>query len=282
VPTADAANTSEKAVAAFSALPDAIVTFEDDFSDPASGWPVEDISQRKMEYVDGEYRILTRSPGFYVSATSAKMPYFNDFSVHVDARAVAGASGLEYAVAFGTSGSRDFYYFGVDPSDRTYNLRRRQPDGWINLVPRRPSPAVRAGGLTNVLGVEREGTNVALYLNGERITAVRAVGIPAGQVILMVNNLAASGGAAAHFDNLVITGDALPTETPTPSPTVELTATATAEPPSPTATETAVESQTPDPPTDAATATEPAATPTASESAAPDQTRLYLPALARG
>jgi hypothetical protein len=254
--------------------------FADDFSDPSSGWAVVDHPLQRLEYLDGEYRILLPEPGYHTWSTTLRMPAFASFIAEVDARAVSEEPGVEYGFFFGARHSEDLYYFGVDPALRSYTMRRRQPGGWLTIVAPRPSTAIEPGGGRNRLGVEHRESMVTLYVNGERLTRVRQEGIPADRVYLMVNNSAAPGGADVRFDDISVRGDALPTVTSTPTDTEPAT-------PSPTATTTpellATEPPSPATPTHTATAAPPPSpTATAPTSTEPAPSRLYLPSLRNG
>src|SRR5689334_11201942 len=67
------------------------VLFQDDFSNPASGWMVTKKDYAEFGYLEGEYRILLNKPDFNTYSLLPKQT-FDNCSVEADVRLVAGPS----------------------------------------------------------------------------------------------------------------------------------------------------------------------------------------------
>ena len=74
--------------------------YTDNFSDPASGWPVDDDSNRRYAYTDGQYQIWVKNPAAGWWATPGAKA--TDFTASVSARRTSGTSGA-YGIRFGIS-----------------------------------------------------------------------------------------------------------------------------------------------------------------------------------
>src|SRR5437764_11291819 len=65
------------------------ILFQDDFSNPASGWMAYKTDYAEFGYVDGEYRILLNKADFNTYSLLPKQT-FGNCSVEVDVRLAAG------------------------------------------------------------------------------------------------------------------------------------------------------------------------------------------------
>ena len=142
--------------------------FFDDFSNPASGWPVGEDVLVRIEYLDGEYRILSKDGNYFYLFRSPSCSREN-YVVEVDAR-WAGTPGDSYGLVFGISGNFSQYYlFYVSADFGDYALVRRDPAGITLLQPFTTSPAVLPGRATNHLKATRNGSQITLEVNGSML-----------------------------------------------------------------------------------------------------------------
>ena len=86
--------------------------FKDDFSSPSSGWAVKDDEYVRSEYVNGEYRVLTKDDRYYYlyAAPSCSVPEFKNYSVDLDVHWV-GEPGFAYGIVY-----------EISPDFEQYNL----------------------------------------------------------------------------------------------------------------------------------------------------------------
>ena len=139
--------------------------FSDDFSNPASGWEVGDDAYARAEYLNGEYRILTKRSG-YTYLFRAPTCNRQNYIVEADAR-WAGTPGVGYSLVFGIAGDFSQYYlFPVNTDYQQYWLVRRDPGVWVTLVGATHSPAIHSGTASNHLRVTRSGSQITLEVNG--------------------------------------------------------------------------------------------------------------------
>ncbi len=139
--------------------------FSDDFRNPASGWPVGEDDLVRVEYLDGEYRILSKN-GEYIYIFRSPSCDRESYVVEVDARWV-GTPGLSYGIVFGiTPDFSQYYLFDVSADFGDFLLARRDPGGFTLVVPPTSSSAIQGGGASNHLKVTRSGGQITLEVNG--------------------------------------------------------------------------------------------------------------------
>jgi predicted outer membrane repeat protein len=139
--------------------------FFDDFSDPASGWAVVDDTYVRSEYLDGEYRVLTKQAGYFY-LFSAPTCDRRSYVVEADARWV-GSPGSGYGLMFGLIGDfEEFYLFDINTDYKRFRLLRADPTDWTVVVPITDAPAIKGGTASNHLKVTRDGDQITLEVNG--------------------------------------------------------------------------------------------------------------------
>ncbi len=141
----------------------------DDFSNPASGWPVGEDDDLRTEYLDGEYRTLTKNNRIMYPIAAPNCDRVN-YVLEVDARWV-GAPGASYGLIFGITGSPDeFYLFHMNTVFREYELLHF--DDGNKIVQRSFSDAINPGSGVNHLKVIRDGDQITLEVNGVTLATV--------------------------------------------------------------------------------------------------------------
>jgi hypothetical protein len=173
--------------------------FEDDFSDPGSGWPESEDEQGRSGYLNGEYQIRVDTPNnrrWTIPAVAG----LEDFVVEVSSRRVAEVSGTE-GILFGRDEARTMYWlFQVDDRGRYRLVRQSDEAGQETLVPWTAHPAIRTGLGWNQLMVVRRGGEMGLYANWERLGLVTEPRLPAVSRQGLGGGAEAMGGADHRFE----------------------------------------------------------------------------------
>jgi hypothetical protein len=145
--------------------------FYDDFSQASSGWAVGEDEDVGSEYLNGEYRVLTKNDDYYymfMAPASCKRQYYQ---VEVDARWV-GEPGYSYGIVYGIKDDWSQYYlFGVNSEYQILDLYQIR-DGYISELSHRYSSAIRTGANTNHLKVTRKFEQLLLEINGTVVSDV--------------------------------------------------------------------------------------------------------------
>lgn len=184
--------------------------FFDDFSDPASGWYVGEDKYAKWEYLNGEYRILSKDDGYYYYSDSATCAREN-YSVEVDAR-WAGDPGNSYGILIGNNQDFDrLYSFEVNTDFLDFSLFYWDGSSWHTIVPWTVSPYINPGMAANHLKVTRNGIQIALEVNGN-VLGTWADGNISGPTFttMMSDPYVNYPTSDARFDNFAVKGVSSP------------------------------------------------------------------------
>jgi hypothetical protein len=181
-------------------LPDnAVLRFEDDFSDNRNNWaPEETENVFYMPPADGEYCMLIKPSQFM--AWEWYEPFRTDEFVAEVACAIEGAEDPSCGLGFGPDGD-NLYWFEVSPFDQTFALFLLEDEAWQDkLVDWTVSRNIDPDG-PNYLSMERVGGVVSLYVNGVLVGQVDSDRFPTGRIGI--------GGSTYEEDNATICMDDL-------------------------------------------------------------------------
>ena len=133
----------------------------DDFSDPASGWPIASTAYFHYRYLNGEYNINHIGTNRWTGVTAGHE--WEGRTVQVDGRINAGDGVWGLILGIAPDWSR-FFTFEIDPSTQTwYLLSYSNASGW-QLVRSGQSASISAG--SNRL----RASGVNLYINNAYVT----------------------------------------------------------------------------------------------------------------
>ena len=180
--------------------------FFDDFSNPASGWPIVDTGNVRYEYLDGEYRILLRNAYWWAGATPDVIAA-NDYNVSVDVRNASGVYG-SYGFMFGVSSDGgQFYTFEIDPDGFWVIWRFDAGSGWT-LLAIDSSGSIATGTATNHLKLERNGALMNVYANGVLLASLSDGAYTGERGVGVFVTSYDQGNVDVRFDNFDLCGRA--------------------------------------------------------------------------
>jgi predicted GH43/DUF377 family glycosyl hydrolase len=174
--------------------------YTDGFSDPSSGWPVDEDNNRKYAYTGGQYQILVKNPsqGWWVTP-GAKA---TDFALAVSARRTSGDEG-SYSILFGIDKDwSELYEFDVYADQ--YSIWKYDEGGspvWTTLKDWTYSSYINTGTSWNRLKVIRQGNNIAVYVNDHYLTSVTDGSYTGLRRVGLAAYSPSSGSLDARFDN---------------------------------------------------------------------------------
>lgn len=164
--------------------------FEDDFSDPESGWEVFDNQSIQSQYKEGAYQIKI-SPSQKEHWTLAPGS-FGDVDVEVNAYHSAGSDDNKYGIICKYVDVNRFYALVIS-SDGSYMVEKRTKQGYERLSGMfyQLSPEINTGSATNKIRAVCGDGFLELYVNGELINRVEDDTYSEGQVGLIAGNFTA-------------------------------------------------------------------------------------------
>ena len=182
-------------------LPEGVL-FQDDFSDPSSGWDRVDVSEGITDYVDGIYRIFVNTDNTDVWANPGLD--FTDTIIEVEATKVGGPDDNDFGVICRYEDNENFYFFIIS-SDGFYAVGR-VIDGVQELLGESemlPGEAIKTGDVRNKIQVDCVGSQLTLSVNGEQLTTVEDTTFTSGDVGLVAGTFDELG-TDIHFDNFIV------------------------------------------------------------------------------
>jgi hypothetical protein len=182
------------------------VIFQDDFSNPNSGWDAHTGADVTTDYADGQYLIAVEEP--LVDVWAQPGLELTDVIVEVEAQYADGPINNEFGVMCrytrSGDGKHSFYFFFVS-SDGYYALGKIAKDVRTVLAPAdgsfQPSGAIEQSlDQPNHLRASCLGSHFSLAVNGEVVGEFEDAELPRGDVGLLAGTFD-EGGVRIHFDN---------------------------------------------------------------------------------
>jgi hypothetical protein len=178
------------------------VLFQDDFSDPSSGWKRVTTTKGQTDYADGVYRIFVNELNLDIWSTPGKD--FGDVRIEVDALKVGGERDNRFGIICRAVRLDSFYTFIIS-SDGYYGIGKIKGQEYhlIGMDALQPSKAIRLGTALNHLRADCNGDRLTLYANGERLVEVQDGEFQSGDAGLIAGTYQ-SAGTDIRFDNFVV------------------------------------------------------------------------------
>lgn len=184
-------------------FPPDLVQFQDDFSNPGSGWDTYQDSDGSADYSNGSFRIKVTSAS-YLLWTNPNQSLQNDISIYVEATKAGGPDDNEFGVICRYQDSDNYYYLFIT-SDGYAGISMFKNNEGILLTGDAliPSDAINQGAATNSIRVDCVGSKLTLYANNQQIASVTDSSFSGGDVGLIAAANETSG-VDILFDNFIV------------------------------------------------------------------------------
>jgi hypothetical protein len=182
--------------------PGQTILFEDDFSDPESGWDVYSDEDVTIGYKDGGYSITGNKTNWCFWSTIYRK--LSDITIDVDAQKIAGSDGDEYGVMCRYKDEDNFYIFTI--ASNGYYASGKFIDGkWSSLGEQEWefNDVIHTEAGSNHLKLTCAYNNFTLEVNGSVLVNVTDPDIRAGDVGLYVCAYD-TPGVEVLFDNFIV------------------------------------------------------------------------------
>ncbi len=182
--------------------PAGAILFQDDFSDPTTGWVTVDDAQHRMRYVNGEYEVALRLTDIFVLGLAPQVRCAN-CTVEASVRYASAAVGTA-GIAVGENVSVAQVTLQIQP-DGKYIIERYNGTTWQTLVGLTASDALLTGaGAVNRLKAVRRDGRVTFFANDTELRALDVPGLAtAGRAGVIVTSLA-DPDVVVRFDDFVV------------------------------------------------------------------------------
>ncbi len=190
------------------ATPQAKILFQDDFSDPGSGWDrvKDDTTGSLTDYVDGRYRILVNESQTDIWANPGKN-FDGDIVVAVDAVRNSGPKDNDFGIICRYQDADNYYYFVISSDGyvgigKVVNGEQKLLNKEGKMVPSDKLPQGKDA--TYHLVASCIGDVLTLTVNGKRIMTVKDGSLaPSGDAGLLAGTFDTKG-TDILFDNFVV------------------------------------------------------------------------------
>ncbi len=184
-------------------MPSGAVLFQDDFTDPASGW--ENLTHEQhgaSDYFDGYYRMHIKGQQQMLLASPGLS--FIDVRLETDTIKVIGSSNDIFGLVCRALDQENYYFFVIS-SDGYYGVGK-VIDGiqsMINTSGMMPSEVIHQGKSGNHLRADCVGDRLELSVNGQLLASVSDTELVKGEVGLLVGNFSTAENVVL-FDNFSV------------------------------------------------------------------------------
>lgn len=177
------------------------IIFQDDFSDPASGWNRAITPSGMSDYADGAYRIIVGEA--FSDIWSTPELDLSDASIQVDAIKVGGERNNRFGIICRANG--DQFYTFVISSDGYYGIGmiKGMEHTLIGMDAMQPSEAINQGSALNRLRADCNGETLSLYINDQLVEQVNDSDLTSGNVGLIAGTYE-TPGTDILFSNFIV------------------------------------------------------------------------------
>jgi hypothetical protein len=178
------------------------VLFQDDFSNPDSGWNRANTSRGETDYADGAYRILVNEPNVDIWSKAGRE--FTDVRIEVDAFKVGGDRDNRFGVICRAVDATNFYTFIIS-SDGYYGIGKIKGEQYqlIGMDSLQPSEAIHLGSAFNHIRADCVGSTLTMYVNGKKLAEVQDSEFASGDVGLIAGTYQ-EPGTDVRFNNFIV------------------------------------------------------------------------------
>lgn len=196
-----------------------VLVYEDDFSDPSSGWDDAFDRYTTKQYGNNKYYIDMSTSNLVAWGLANRK--VSDFRLEVDAAQESGPNNNGYGILFRFQDRDNFYRFDIS-GDGFFLLSKFHNGEWVTLIPWTASSAVNVGQAANRLFVEAIGSQIRVYVNEALLAEVKDDAFTEGNFGFFASTFS-EPNLTVSFDDIKLwtpKGEALaiiPTVTPTRS-----------------------------------------------------------------
>lgn len=178
------------------------ILFQDDFSDPNSGWYRLEIQEGTADYDNGYYKIKVNSKNTDFWSTPGQE--FEDVVIEVNATKIRGPDDNNFGVICRYQDNKNFYFLTIS-SDGYYGIGKNieGQQSLINAKQLLYDDAILQGNTTNRIMAVCSGSQLSLYVNELKLADATDTALKYGDVGLLAGTFLESG-TEIHFDDFVV------------------------------------------------------------------------------
>ena len=189
--------------------PDENVLYQDDFTNPTTGWAVAEFGNYFIGYHEPEsYHIEIKSPHLKAPVVSIPDPAthnYPDATIELAVQTVSGRTATDgdyrYGLAFRQTGD-NYYAFTISPTTKKWEVFKSSPSGFT-LLQEGVDESIQGLDVDDLLHVDIQGSNFLFYVNDKLVGQVTDTDYPEGSVGLYAENIE-NTNTHVHYNTLSI------------------------------------------------------------------------------
>jgi len=194
---------------------DANVLYQDDFTNPATGWSEDKFDNYFIGYHEPEYyHIEVTSSNSKTTVFEPQKQNFDDATIELDVLTVSAKTASDgdfrYGLVFRRSGDQ-FYAFTISPRSKKWFALKSSPNE-LTVLAEGTDNNLHDLDTDDVLRVDVQGSNFLFHINDEVIGEASDPDYTSGEIGFYVESFD-SPNTHIHFDNLVIRNLEMPETT---------------------------------------------------------------------
>src|SRR5687767_9374006 len=182
------------------------VLYQDDFTNPATGWTEEKFDNYFIGYHEPEYyHVELTGSNYKTTVFEPEKRSFDDATIEMKVFAVAAKTAPEgdfnYGAAFRRSGDQ-YYAFTISPRTKKWTVLKSSSTA-LTVLQEGVEESIHDLDAEDILRVDAQGSDFFFYINDKLVGQVSDSDYAAGEVGLYVQTVD-SPGAHIHFDDIKI------------------------------------------------------------------------------
>ena len=186
--------------------PGGAVLYQDDFTNPATGWPEKKFDNYFVGYHEPEYfHIEITGSNYKTTVFEPNKDSFGDFTaelqVLVASAKTAPDGDFRYGLAFRRSGDQ-YYAFTISPRARKWFVLKSSPSG-LTVLTEGAIETIHDADVDDTLRVDAQGSNFLFHINDQLVGQVTDADYASGEIGFYVESFD-SPNTHIHFDQFMI------------------------------------------------------------------------------
>jgi SH3 domain-containing protein len=185
---------------------DANILYQDDFTNPATGWAADKFDNYFIGYHEPEYyHIEITSPNSKTTVFAPQKQSFDNATIELkvltNSTKTAATGDFRYGLAFRRSGDQ-YYAFTISPRTKKWFVIKNSPNE-LTVLAEGTDDNIHDLDKDDTLRVDAQGSDFVFHINDEVVSQATDSDYASGEVGFYVETFDATN-AHIHFDNLVI------------------------------------------------------------------------------
>ncbi|MGE5462538.1 MAG: SH3 domain-containing protein [Syntrophothermus sp.] len=182
------------------------VLYQDNFTDPSSGWPEDKFDNYFIGYHEPEYyHVEVDSPNYKTAVFDPKKESFGDFTLDLkvltSSKKTSTTGDFRYGVAFRRSGDQ-YYAFTISPRSKKWFVLKSTPTS-LEVLKEGTDEGIHDLDTDDTLRVDAQGSSFAFHINDRLVEQLTDPDYAQGEIGFYVESFD-SPNTHIHFDDLVI------------------------------------------------------------------------------